>query len=75
MNSGARWLADERIGRHDFDLGGRDTNTQPSAFLGGKDGDPTKTAPHVYPFVECMDKASFDAWCLIVADAGLAVSH
>ena len=70
MSTGARWLADERLGRHD--LGERTTSTQPSAYSGGKDGDPATTAPLVlYPLVERLDPESRVVWWMILQDAGL----
>ena len=69
MNSGARWIADERLGRHD--LGERDTSTTTSAYSGRKDGDPLQTAPHVYPFTAHMDDKSLIEWFRICRDAGL----
>lgn len=65
--TGARWIADERIGRHD--LGERDQPRTDGAARNG--GDLSESAPRMYPFIERLDRASFDVWCLIVADAGL----
>lgn len=66
--TGARWLADERHGRHD--LGER---IQPSvpARLEQRGGDPLRAAPHVYPFVAHMDDRSVIEWFMICRDAGL----
>ena len=69
MSSGARWIADERIGRHD--LGERDNTTRPDAFSGGKDGDPNQAAPRTFSFVDCINNRSLTEWFGVMADAGL----
>lgn len=63
MSTGARWLADERLGRHEFDLGERNTSTVPSAYSGREDGDPQTTAPQcfVYPLLWRLDVSSLAA--------------
>lgn len=69
MSSGARWLADERQGRHD-DLGER--QPAPDASLMQSGGDPTIAAPPVcYPLIERLDADSWREWLWICMDAGL----
>lgn len=59
MSTGARWIADERIGRHD--LGERETASVP-AQSEQRGGDPTTAAPQfVYPLLWRLDSGSLMA--------------
>lgn len=58
MKTGARWIADERLGRHD--LGERTTASVPAQSK-QRGGDPTNAAPHTYPLLWRLDVGSLAA--------------
>ena len=69
MSAGARWIADERLGRHD--LGERTNNPDPIRQLAERGGVPQPTVPHTYPLTWHMDDKSLVEWFCICRDAGM----